>query len=107
MPDLAVYNLTTLTGLLGPAKAVVAMTSVVTPTRKILGNCDVRVSAEDNAMVLIEHGGGLISHVQSGFNYFSPKGHFGSEQQRESNLHFLRNRPEAASSESAVRKIRG
>ena len=35
LPDLAVYNLTTLTGLLGPAKAVVAMTSVVTPTRKI------------------------------------------------------------------------
>ena len=34
LPDLAVYNLTTLTGLLGPAKAVVAMTSVVTPTRQ-------------------------------------------------------------------------
>src|SRR5262249_25585738 len=33
LPDLAVYNLTTLTGLLGPAKAVTAMTSVVTPTR--------------------------------------------------------------------------
>ncbi len=28
LPDLAVYNLTTLTGLLGPAKSVVAMTSV-------------------------------------------------------------------------------
>jgi predicted dehydrogenase len=29
LPDLAVYNLTTLTGLLGPARSVVAMTSVV------------------------------------------------------------------------------
>src|SRR6516225_4635857 len=37
LPDLAVYNLTTLTGLLGPAKSVVAMTSVVTPTRRIGG----------------------------------------------------------------------
>src|SRR5438128_2196274 len=35
MPDLGVYNLTTLTGLLGPAKAVTAMTSVVTDTREI------------------------------------------------------------------------
>src|SRR5205814_1607498 len=35
LPDLAVYNLTTVTGLIGPAKAVVAMTSIVTPTRAI------------------------------------------------------------------------
>ena len=33
MPDLAVYNLTTLTGLLGPAKHVTAMISIVTPER--------------------------------------------------------------------------
>ena len=82
LPDLAIYNLTTLTGLLGPAQAVVAMTSVVTPTRKIRGKGSIRVAAEDNAMVLMDHGGGLISHVQSGFNYFSPRGHFGSEEQR-------------------------
>ena len=35
MPDLAVYNLTTLTGLLGPAKYVSAMLSVVTPERTV------------------------------------------------------------------------
>jgi len=33
MPDLGVYNLTSLTGLLGPAKSVTAMTSIITPTR--------------------------------------------------------------------------
>jgi predicted dehydrogenase len=82
LPDLAVYNLTTLTGLLGPAKAVVAMTSVVTPTRKIHGKGEIKVVAEDNAMVLMDHGGGLISHVQSGFNYFNPHGHDGSGEQR-------------------------
>jgi predicted dehydrogenase len=82
LPDLAVYNLTTLTGLLGPARAVTAMTSVVTPTRKIRGKGAIRVVAEDNAMVLMDHGDGVISHVQSGFNYFNPHGHDGSKEQR-------------------------
>jgi predicted dehydrogenase len=82
LPDLAVYNLTTLTGLVGPAKSVAAMTSVVTPIRKIQGKGEIRVVAEDNAMVLMEHAGGLISHVQSGFNYFNPHGHDGSQEQR-------------------------
>jgi len=82
LPDLAVYNLTTLTGLLGPAKSVVAMTSVITTTRTISGRGEVKVVAEDNAMVLLDHGDGLISHVQSGFNYFNPHGHDGSKEQR-------------------------
>lgn len=82
LPDLAVYNLTTLTGILGPAKAVAAMTSVVTPTRKITGRGEIRKAAEDNAMVLMDHGGGLVSHVQSGFNYFNPHGHDGRKEQR-------------------------
>jgi predicted dehydrogenase len=82
LPDLAVYNLTTLTGVLGPAKAVTAMTSVITPTRKIRGKGEIKVVAEDNAMVLMDHGNGLISHVQSGFNYFNPHGHEGSKEQR-------------------------
>jgi len=82
MPDLAVYNLTTLTGLLGPAKAVMAMTSIVTPTRSIRDKGEIRVTAEDNAMVLMDHGHGLLSHVQSGFNYFNPFGHDGSREQR-------------------------
>lgn len=82
LPDLAVYNFTTLTGLLGPAKSIVAMTSVITPTRKIHGKGEIKVVAEDNAMVLLDHGDGVISHVQSGFNYFNPHGHDGSEEQR-------------------------
>lgn len=82
LPDLAVYNLTTLTGVLGPVRAVTAMTSVVTPTRSIRGRGEMRVVAEDNAMTLMDHGGGLISHVQSGFNYFNPHGHDGSKEQR-------------------------
>jgi predicted dehydrogenase len=82
MPDLMVYNLTTLTGLLGPAKAVVAMTSIVTPTRTIDRKGKIMVAAEDNAMVLLDHGQGVISHIQSGFNYFNPHGHEGSKETR-------------------------
>jgi predicted dehydrogenase len=82
LPDLAVYQLSTLTGLLGPAKSVTAMTSVVTPTRKVGDKGEIRVVAEDNAMVLMDHGNGVISHVQSGFNYFNPHGHDGSKEQR-------------------------
>jgi predicted dehydrogenase len=82
MPDLGVYNLTTLTGLLGPAKSVVAFTSVVTPTRDIRDKGRIKVSEEDNAMVLLDHGRGTLSHVQCGFNYFNPHGHVGSKETR-------------------------
>lgn len=82
MPDLAVYNFTTLTGLLGPVKNVSAMLSIVTPERDITGRGKIKVTEEDNAMVLLDHGKGVISHVQSGFNYFNPHGHDGSGEQR-------------------------
>ena len=82
MPDLGVYNLATLTGLLGPAKSVVAMTSIVTPERTVENKGKIKVEAEDNAMVLMEHGNGTISHVQCGFNYFDPYGHQGTGQER-------------------------
>ena len=42
----------------------------------------INVTEEDNAMVLLDHGHGVISHVQSGFNYFNPHGHDGSGEQR-------------------------
>lgn len=82
MPDLGVYNLTTLTGLLGPAKSVAAMTSIVTPTRKIYEKGEITVEAEDNAMVLLDHGDAKISCVQCGFNFFNPHGHEGKAESR-------------------------
>lgn len=82
MPDLGVYNLTTLTGLLGPAKSVTAMTSIVTPTRKIYEKGEITVEAEDNAMVLLDHGDAKISCVQCGFNFFNPHGHEGKAESR-------------------------
>jgi predicted dehydrogenase len=82
MPDLCVYNLTSLTGLLGPAKSVAAMVSIITPERTVNDKGRIKVTEEDNAMMLMDHGNGVISHVQSGFNYFNPQGHDGSEETR-------------------------
>lgn len=82
MPDLGVYNLATLTGLLGPARSVIAMTSIITPKRQIVDQGEIDVTAEDNAMVVLDHGGGTLSHTQCGFNYFDPHGHSGSGQRK-------------------------
>jgi predicted dehydrogenase len=82
LPDLGVYNLATLTGLLGPAKSVIAMTSIVTPTRKVDDKGEIKVVAEDNAVVVMDHGNGTLSNVQCGFNYFDPYGHEGQGQEK-------------------------
>jgi predicted dehydrogenase len=82
MPDLGVYSLTTLTGLLGPARSVTAMLSIVTPTRKVQNKGQIKVEAEDNAMVVLDHGDGVLSHVQCGFNFFNPHGHSGAQETR-------------------------
>lgn len=82
LPDLGVYNLTYLTGLLGPVKSVVAMTNTLTPTRRVDDKGEIDVIAEDNASVLMEHFSGAISHVMCGFNYFDPYGHEGSGQEK-------------------------
>ncbi len=75
MPDLGVYNMATLTGLLGPAKSVMAMTSIVNPERTVDDKGKIQVEAEDNAHILLEHDKNVISHVMCGFNYFDPHGH--------------------------------
>jgi predicted dehydrogenase len=75
MPDLGVYNMSTLTGLLGPAKSVMAMTSIVNPTRTVDDKGTIKVEAEDNAHLLLEHDKNVISHVMCGFNFFDTHGH--------------------------------
>lgn len=82
LPDLGVYNLATLSGLLGPVKSVMAMTSTVTKERTVDDKGKIKVASEDNAMVLMDHGNGVLSHVQCGFNYFDPYGHEGKGQER-------------------------
>ena len=64
--DLGVYNVTSLTGLLGPAKRVMAMASAAIPERVVDGE-PMRVEAEDNAHVLIDWGEGVYAVVTTGF----------------------------------------
>ena len=68
--DLGVYNVTTFTGLLGPVKEVVGMTAILNPTRKVEDQGEVKVEADENTMLIMHHGHGVLSHVQTGFVYF-------------------------------------
>jgi predicted dehydrogenase len=87
MPDLGVYNMATLTGLLGPAKSKMAMTSIVNPERTVDDKGKIKVEAEDNAHLLLEHDKNVTSHVMCGFNYFDPHGHDAKGQ----SLHSIQN----------------
>jgi predicted dehydrogenase len=64
--DLGVYNVTSLTGFIGPAKRVTALTGVAIPERVIEGQ-RVEVEAEDNAHVLIDFGESVFAVVTTGF----------------------------------------
>jgi len=72
--DLGVYNVTSLTGFLGPAKRVMAMTGVAIPDR-IVDGLKIKVEAEDNAHILIDFGESVFAVVTAGFTmqkYRSP-----------------------------------
>ncbi len=64
--DLAVYNVTSLTGLLGPVQRVTSMTGIAIPERIVDGE-KVRVEAEDNAHVLLDFGDSRFAVVTTGF----------------------------------------
>ena len=81
MPDLGVNNIASLTGLLGPAISVLAMTSIVTPERTVDDKGKIKVEAKDNAHVLLDLVNGMSCHVMCGFNYFVPHGHEARAQQ--------------------------
>jgi predicted dehydrogenase len=66
MFDLGVYNVTTLTGLLGPARRVMAMTGTAIPER-IVDNRKVTVRTEDNFQLLIDFGDQCFATVTTGF----------------------------------------
>ncbi len=72
--DLAVYNITSLTGILGPAKRVMAMTGTASPERVVNGE-RMQVEVEDNAHILIDFGESVFAVVSTGFTmqkYRSP-----------------------------------
>lgn len=64
--DLGVYNLTTLTGWLGPVRRVMAMSGVAIPERSIQGRT-IKVEADDNTQVLLDFGDARFATITTGF----------------------------------------
>tara|TARA_B100001123_G_C15253639_1_gene1003758 strand:+ start:374 stop:1477 length:1104 start_codon:yes stop_codon:yes gene_type:complete len=72
--DLGVYNITTLTGLLGPVKKIISKSSISKPFRKINGK-NIKVKTEDNFQIILEFQNSCIAVVTTGFTmqqYKSP-----------------------------------
>lgn len=66
MFDLGVYNVTTLTGLIGPAKRVMAMSGIAIPEREVDGQ-RIQVQSDDNAHLLLDFGDSVHAVVTTGF----------------------------------------
>jgi predicted dehydrogenase len=66
MFDLGVYNVTSLTGLLGPAKRIVALSGIAIPERIVDGKMQ-KVETHDNAHLLLDWGNGTYASITTGF----------------------------------------
>ena len=66
MFDLGVYNVATLTGLMGPAKRIMAMSGIAIPERVVDGQL-VQVQTDDNMQLLLDFGDARYAVVTTGF----------------------------------------
>lgn len=64
--DLGVYNVTSLTGLLGPARRVSAMSGIAIPEREVNGEI-VPVRTDDNCHLLLDWGDAVYAVITTGF----------------------------------------
>lgn len=64
--DLGVYNITPLTGLLGPVRRVMAMSGIAIPERVVNGE-RVQVRTDDNFQLLLDFGESVFPVVSTGF----------------------------------------
>ena len=72
--DLGIYNVTSLCGLLGPVRRVVALVGTAIPERIVEG-APIRVQSDDNAHLLLDFGESRFASVTTGFTmqrYRSP-----------------------------------
>ena len=56
------------------------MTAILNPTRKVEDRGEVKVTADENTMLIMNHGNGVLSHVQTGFVYWDHERLPGSER---------------------------
>ena len=70
--DLGPYGLTQITGVLGPARRVMAMSGITVPTRRARGGpfdgVEIPVTAPDNNLVLLDFGDATFAVVDATFN---------------------------------------
>jgi predicted dehydrogenase len=72
--DLAVYPITSLTGLIGPARRVAALSGIAVSERVVDGS-PMQVEVVDNSQILLDFGGETFASVTGGFTvhtYRSP-----------------------------------
>ena len=70
--DMAVYGLTQVTGVLGPARRVSALSGITVPERRVRGGpfdgMTIPVSAPDNNLILVDFGDATFAVVDGTFN---------------------------------------
>lgn len=75
--DMGVYGIHEITGLLGPAKRVVAFSGITEPTRKVRGGPfvgkEIEVTAADNNLLMLDFGGATFAVVDGTFNVQAAK----------------------------------
>lgn len=64
--DLAVYNITSLTGWLGPVRRVTAMAGAAIPDR-LVGGENIPIQVEDNVHILLDFGEAVFAVASTGF----------------------------------------
>jgi predicted dehydrogenase len=76
--DLGVYPLTYITGLLGPAKRLVALSGIAIPQREIRAGAakgkTIDVGIDDNTVITLDFGDACFAHVDASFCVLSSKG---------------------------------
>lgn len=76
--DMTVYGLHTLTGVLGPAKRVTAMSGIAIPEREFRGE-KYQVDADDNTFILVDFGGSCFAFVYGAATGGIPASFFGTK----------------------------
>jgi predicted dehydrogenase len=75
--DMAVYGIHEVTGILGPAKRVVAFSGITAPTRLVRGGPfagkEIPVTTEDNFLLLLDFGGSTFAVVDGSYNVLAAR----------------------------------
>ena len=76
--DMGVYGLHEITGILGPARRVVAFSGITEPTRTVRGGPfkgkTIEVTADDNTLMMLDFGQSTFAVVDATFNVNAAKG---------------------------------